>query len=346
MTTPTARTHAISAYRLGVRASPGLVLAAVVAAVAYGIATVAPGPVGAVPVAVVLGLAVGQVVPRPRVDRGIEVATKRVLRLGIVLLGARLSLGEVAELGLGAVGLVIATLVIGFATAWFAGRAVGISAELAALLGVGSAVCGNTAIMASAPIIRARSRDVGLAVATITLCGTAALLVYPVIGRELGLSDTGFGIWVGLAVQDTSQVVATGAAYSDAARDVATVVKLVRNTSLAAILPLLAWWWQRSGRSVEAAGGWRRAFPLFVLGFLGLAALRSIGLIGEELGGVLAEGANIAILVAVAGLGLSVTREDLRRASGRSVAVGALTAGVLGLVALVAAVVVGPLLGP
>lgn len=346
MTTPASERRTANAYRHSVRAVPGLTLAVAVAAAAYGISVVTPGPVGAVPVAVVLGLAVGLLVPRDQLEKGIGVATKRILRLGIILLGARLSLAEVAQLGLGSVGLVIATLIVGFATAWFVGRAVGVSAELSALLGIGSAVCGNTAIMASAPIIKAPSRDVGLAVATITLCGTAALLVYPVIGRALGMSDVGFGIWAGLAVQDTSQVVATGAAFSDEARDVATVVKLVRNTSLAAILPLLAWWWQRSGRSAEAAGGWRKAFPLFVLGFLGLAGLRSVGVIDEQLGSILAEAANIAILVAVAGLGLSVTRDDLKQASGRSVAVGALAAATLGLAALAAALTVGPLLGP
>lgn len=346
MTTPASERRTANAYRHSVRAVPGLTLAVAVAAAAYGISVVTPGPVGAVPVAVVLGLAVGLLVPRDQLEKGIGVAIKRILRLGIILLGARLSLAEVAQLGLGSVGLVIATLIVGFATAWFVGRAVGVSAELSALLGIGSAVCGNTAIMASAPIIKAPSRDVGLAVATITLCGTAALLVYPVIGRALGMSDVGFGIWAGLAVQDTSQVVATGAAFSDEARDVATVVKLVRNTSLAAILPLLAWWWQRSGRSAEAAGGWRKAFPLFVLGFLGLAGLRSVGVIDEQLGSILAEAANIAILVAVAGLGLSVTRDDLKQASGRSVAVGALAAATLGLAALAAALTVGPLLGP
>lgn len=346
MNTPASEHRAANAYRHSVQVVPGLTLAVVVAAVAYGVSVVTPGPVGAVPVAVVLGLAVGQVVPRAPVEKGIGVATKRILRLGIILLGARLSLAEVAQLGLGSVGLVVATLVVGFATAWFVGRAVGVSAELSALLGIGSAVCGNTAIMASAPIIKAPSRDVSLAVATITLCGTVALLVYPWIGRALGMSDVGFGIWAGLAVQDTSQVVATGAAFSDEARDVATVVKLVRNTSLAAILPLLAWWWQRSGRSAEASGGWRKAFPLFVLGFLALAGLRSVGVIDEQLGNILAEAANIAILIAVAGLGLSVTRDDIKQASGRSVAVGALAAAVLGLVALGAALTVGPLIGP
>lgn len=328
---------------------PGVGGAAVVAGAAWLLAQVLPGPIGAVSLAVLLGLVAGQLLPREPLASGIGFVTRRVLRLGIVLLGARLSLVEVAELGAVSVALVVGTLAVGFATAWYVGRAVGLSRELSALLGIGSAICGNTAIMATAPVIRARERDVGLAVATITLCGTVALLVYPSIGRVLGMDDVAFGMWAGLAVQDTSQVVATGAAFSEEARDVATVVKLVRNTFLAVLLPLIAWAWRRQPgieASTTGAAGIRKAFPTFVLGFLGMAALRSVGIIGEDLGEGLGQAASLAILLAVAGLGLSVHLRDLARTSVRSVAVGALAAAVLGAGALVAAVLVGPTLAP
>jgi len=321
---------------------PGLVLSVAVAAVATGLTALMSVPIGAVAVAVALGLVVGQVVPRDSFAPGVNVATKRILRLGIVLLGARLSLVDVAELGIGSVGLVVATLTIGLVTAWFVGRRVGLSRELAALLGIGSAVCGITAIMASAPVMRARSRDVSLAVATITICGTVALLVYPVIGRALGMGDTTFGLWVGLAVQDTSQVVAAGAAFSEEARDVATVVKLVRNTFLAVLVPGLAWFWQRSGTPDSGSPSIRKAFPTFVLGFLAVATLRTVGLIGDDLAAWLGEAASLAILVAVAGLGLSVDASELQKASFKAVGVGAAVAALLGVCALAAALVVGP----
>ncbi|MCC5948372.1 MAG: putative sulfate exporter family transporter [Nitriliruptoraceae bacterium] len=324
-------------------AVPGMAASALVAVVAAGLAWVLPVPIGGVAIAVVLGIVIGQLVPRDPLAPGVGVATKRILRLGIVLLGARLSLVDVAQLGLVSVGLVVVTIALGLSIAWFVGRRVGLSRELSTLLGVGSAICGNTAIMASAPIIKARSRDVGLAVTTITLCGTVALLTYPWLGRLMGLDDATFGLWVGLAVQDTSQVVATGAAFSDEARDVATVVKLVRNTFLALVLPILAWAWQRTSGGSSGPVSVRKAFPTFVLGFIFVAALRTVGLIGDELAGWLAQGANAAILVAVAGLGLSVDVADLRTASARAAGVGALTAIVLGGAALVVALAVGPI---
>ena len=154
-----------------------------------------------------------------------------------------------------------------------------------------------------------------------------------------------FGLWAGLAIQDTSQVVAAGAAFSDPARDVAIVVKLVRNASLAAVLPLLAWWWgRRSSETAAPAAGWRKAVPLFVLGFLGMVVLRTVGVIDAGWGERLGEVAAIAILIAVAGLGLSIRLSALRRASLTAVGVGAATAVVLGLFGLAAAIVVAPLL--
>lgn len=324
---------------------PGLCLAGVVAAAAWLLAAWTPPAVTAVPLAVVLGLVIGSVVPRSLFDPGIDVATKHLLRLGIVLLGARLSLGEVAQLGIGSVGLVVLTVAVGFVTAWLLGGRLGLPGELSALLGVGSAICGNTAIMASAPVVRARSQEVGLAVATITLCGTAALLTYPFVGRALGLDDVAFGLWAGLAIQDTSQVVAAGAAFSDPARDVAIVVKLVRNASLAAVLPLLAWWWQRRAAETTVAPGWRKAVPGFVFGFLAVVGLRTAGVIDATWGERLGEVAAIVILIAVAGLGLSIRVEELRHASGRAIGVGAVTAGILGVLGLAAALLVGPLLG-
>lgn len=323
---------------------PGLLIAIVLAVAAWLLAQVTPTAVTAVPIAVVLGILAGLLMPRQHVDPGIGVATRQVLRTGIVLLGAGLSLQDVATVGAGAVGLVVVTLAVGFLVAWHLGRRVGLTRETAALLGVGTAVCGNTAILAAAPIVRARSPEVGVAVATITLCGTVALLVYPVVGRALGLGDVGFGLWVGLAIQDTSQVVAAGAAFSDPARDVATVVKLVRNASLAGVLPLLAWWWRRTAEPGAVSMGWRKAIPLFVVGFLAMVVLRTLGVVDAEVGARLGQVASAAILVAVAGLGMSIRQGDLRRASVRAVGVGVAAAVVLGGVGLVAALVVAPLL--
>ena len=122
-------------------------------------------------------------------------------------------------------------------------RLVQVDDRLAVLIAVGSAVCGNTAIVATAPVIGARAREVAYAVATITLFGTLAVFLYPTIGRAVGLSPTSSGLWAGVAVHDTSQVIATGAAFGPEALDVATVVKLIRNALMAPLLFLIAAVW-------------------------------------------------------------------------------------------------------
>ena len=161
-----------------------------------------------------------------------------------MLLGARLSLGEIARIGLPATGLIVVTMAASFAIVLLVARFVRVEDRLAVLIAVGSAVCGNTAIVATAPVIGARAREVAYAVATITLFGTLAVFLYPTIGRAIELPQPSFGLWAGVAVHDTSQVIATSAAYGPSALDVATVVKLIRNALMAPLLFLIA----RSGR--------------------------------------------------------------------------------------------------
>ena len=247
-----------------------------------------PSIVAEVTIALVLGAVVAAVVGPARLvpfEPGIRFAAGPLLRAGIVLLGARLSLGEIARIGLPALGTIVVTMAVSLGLVLLLARVVKVENRLAVLLAVGSAVCGNTAIAATAPVIAARPREVAYAVATITLFGTLAVLLYPSIGHLVGLSQSSFGLWAGVAIHDTSQVVAAGAAYGPAALDVAAVVKLIRNALMAPLLMLIAWGWASYGDEVGDAVGrgarppLRRAIPPFVLGFLALAALRSVGLI-------------------------------------------------------------------
>ncbi len=248
----------------------------------------------------------------PAAAPGVRFAVQRVLRLGIILLGARLSLAAIIAIGLDALGLVIACMTLALAVALLAGRLFGLPPRLALLIGVGTAVCGNTAIVATAPVIKAEDREVSYAVATITLFGTLAVFASPLIGRALGLSDVDFGTWAGVAVNDTSQVVAASSAYSPQARDVATVVKLIRNALMAPLIVLIAWWWQRRAETGDVSGGIRKAVPLFVLGFIALALLRTVGIIDSGLAALLDELARACILVALAGVGLSTRLREMR----------------------------------
>ena len=178
----------------------------------------------------------------------IKFALQRVLRLGIILLGLRLSLQAVAKIGLSALVLVLVCISVALTLAYLAGRFFKIPARLALLIGVGTAICGNSAIIATAPVIEAKDEDVSFAVATITLFGTVAIVLYPIIGHALALSSGAFGMWAGSAVNDTSQVVAVGAAFSEAARDVATVVKLTRNTLMAPLIVIIGLLYARASQ--------------------------------------------------------------------------------------------------
>jgi len=250
---------------------------------------------------------------------GIRFAQQRILRLGIILLGARLSLLDVAAIGLGTLGLVAACMAAVFAFVLLVGRLAHLPRRLVLLIGVGTAVCGNSAIIATAPVVKAEEREVSFAVATITLFGTLAVFLYPLLGNALKLSDATFGVWSGVAINDTSQVVAASAAYSPEARDVATVVKLVRNTLMAPLILLIALWWNRTAANhtlgASARQGALRAFPLFVLGFLAMALLRTVGVIDPATARLLDEAAKVCILIALAAVGLS-TRVGLLRAVG------------------------------
>jgi uncharacterized integral membrane protein (TIGR00698 family) len=271
---------------------------------------------------------------------GVGFAATRILRLGVVLLGARLTFGDVAAVGLPALGVVVVVMAVAFAAVAVASRLARIPPGLAILLGVGTAVCGNSAIVATAPVINAKVREVGVAVATITLFGTAALLLFPLLGHAVEMPARVFGFWAGLAINDTSQVVAAAAAYSEEAVDVAVVVKLVRNALMAPLILLVAG--VASRRAMRPAGATvtrsaREAFPLFLFGFLALAVLRSVGVIGEDLGATLGSAAVFLITVAIAGVGLGTRLGDLRQVGPRPFLVGLGAAAVLALVALAVA---------
>ena len=199
--------------------------------------------------------------------------------LGIILLGVRLSFQDVVNTGVAASLLILVCVAFALTLAYVLGRFLRIPARFAALIGVGTAICGNSAIIATAPVIEAKDEDVSYAVATITFFGTLAVLLYPTIGYFTGMTDRVFGMWAGTAILDTSQVVAAGAAFSDAARDIATVVKLVRNTLMVPLILLIGVVYTRAQKKRDAAVkvSVSKIMPWFVVGFLGMTLLRTLG---------------------------------------------------------------------
>ena len=307
--------------------------------------------------ALALGLAVGSAASvRAVLLPGAAPAARIALRVGIMLLGARLTLGQLLETGGASIVAIVVVVGVGLLLGTALARRFGVRPPLSALITVGMAICGNSAILALAPIVRAPHRETAYAVSTITIFGLVGVLLLPVLGAALGLSDAVFGTWAGLAVNDTAQVVATGYAYSPAAGDVATVVKLTRNLAILPVLLGATWLTVRAARDagasaegVAAGSSIRlvaRAVPWFVIGFVVFAGLRTAGLLDGTLptGGTVADLCSVAaavlILVALAGVGISTDVRAMIGVGAGPFLLGAAMWIVMGLLALGLATVV------
>jgi uncharacterized integral membrane protein (TIGR00698 family) len=333
---------------------PGLALALAVALAARLVHGLLPdsaaAAVGEVLLAVLGGMALGHAVSLPaEVGPGIRFAYDAVLRAGIVLLGATFSIVQVARVGGRALGMIVALMAVALLLAHLLARAAGIPARLGSLLAVGTAVCGNSAIVATAPVIGARDDEVSFAVATNTLLGTAAVFLYPLLGHALGLSDGAYGTWAGTAVNDTSQVLAAGFAWTEDAGRLATTVKLTRNALLGVVVLGMGVLYARHRGDAAADTARRPLLPAFVVGFLALAVLHSAGVldalsgaIGRDLPADARGASRLLVLVALAGVGLGTRVSAMRKTGLRPFAVGLATAAVVSGTSLLLIRLLGP----
>lgn len=325
-------------------------------------------PLSGVPVAIVLGLLLRNTVPLPALlNPGLKFCVTTLLRLGIVLVGIRLSAFDVARLGLAGLPVVLAAVATGmlFVT-WFNGR-LGLPPRLGTLIAAGTSICGVTAIVSTAPAIDADEREVAYAVANVVAFGLFGMLAYPYLAHALLPSPESVGLFLGTAIHDTSQVVGASLTYrqmyaDDVVLRVATVTKLTRNLCLAAVIPLLTWWHLRS---THAAGtsrrrmAWTTLVPAFVIGFVAMAVVRTIGDATLQTTGAAygvwssaAWSANInqvgdfwasrmLLGTAMAAVGLNTSFAVFKGVGLRPFAVGLSGAIVVGLVGMVMAVVFG-----
>ena len=312
-------------------------------------------PVSEVILAIVIGLTLNLVVPflRPTLGPGASFALKRLLRVGIVLLGLSLSLTAVVKAGASSLLIILVCVSLSLlVTAWL-GKVMGVRERLATLIAVGTGICGATAIVAAAPAIDADEDEVCYSIAVITVFGVLAIFLYPLIGRFLNLSDSQFGTWAGIAVHETAQVVAAGFAFSDAAGKIATVVKLTRTTLLAPLVLFLA---TRHAR--RAAGSGKRLdvksmIPWFIGGFLALALLRSVGdaaLTGTSVAAAWTTlkswvnyVAKLLIVTAMAGVGLSCSLEVFRTTGIKPLLIGLAASILMGAASLAMILLAGML---
>ena len=277
--------------------------------------------------AILLGLVVANTVGVPRIFQAGIATYDFWLKTGIVLLGARFLVGDLAVMGPVSLVLVLIelALAIGFMT-WL-GRAFGLSRNLSALLAVGSSVCGVSAIIATQGAIDADDEDASFAIAAILALGAISLLLFPLIGHALGMSDHAFGLWSGLAVDNTAEAVATGAIYSETAQKFAVLAKTTRNAMIGFVVLGFALRWASSKateiRESKAAFLWKK-FPKFVLGFLFISALASLHVFDKPQTVALGNLSRWAFLLTFAGVGLRTDIRALFKQGIRPFVVGAL----------------------
>jgi uncharacterized integral membrane protein (TIGR00698 family) len=287
--------------------------------------------------AILLGLVISNTVGVPEIFRAGVATYEFWLKAGIVLLGSRFLLGDVLKLGGVSLALVGVEIAVAIAFMTFLGRAFGLRPKLTSLLAVGSAVCGVSAIIATQGAIEADEEDSSFAIAAILALGALSLFTFPLIGHALHLSDHAYGLWAGLAVDNTAEATAAGALYSDAAGKLAVLAKTTRNALIGFVVLAYAIYWasrgQARGIGNKAAFLWQK-FPKFVLGFLLISVLATYSFFNKEQLTAVANLSRWAFLLTFAGVGLRTNFKEMRKQGLRPFAVGAIGEVVIAVVTL------------
>ena len=301
---------------------PGTLLCVALAGLAWYLGAWFPlvgGPV----FAILLGLVVGNTLRIPGIARrGIAFCSKRVLQCSIILLGGGMSLAQVYGAGAKSLAVMLLTLASALVVSYLLGRALRVNRKLTSLVGVGTGICGGAAIAAVAPIIDADDDEIALSIATVFLFNLVAVVAFPLLGHLMQMSQDGFGIWAGTAINDTSAVVAAAFSYGVPAGEVATITKLARTTM---IIPVALGFALATRQKHEGAGFYEmsRVIPWFVFGFLGMALLNTAGALGSH-ASLFSLGGRFFISVALAGVGLGANLRKLVKTGPRPLLLGLL----------------------
>lgn len=332
---------------------PGLLLATAIAITAYELHGLVDLPIDSMLIAIVIGMLLRNTIGLPaRFVPGVKAAVTSLTSIGIVLMGAKLDFRDMARTSTTA--LLISVVCVGVALALTIAmcRRLGVTEKLGTLIGIGTAICGSSAIAVAAPVIEADDRDTAFAITTVTLFGMLAVFVLPLLGHAMDLDEPKFGVWAGTSVHAVPQVVAAGFSYGPTAGEVATIVKLARVLLLAPVVIGLGIWYGRKKRSQHIAHVTRFAafttlVPPFILGFLALALANTLHLLpdftlhlrdsflwdaGDQkvvLAKLVTQASTFLLTISMAGVGLGVDVRGLLK-----VGLGALYVGLASAVVL------------
>jgi uncharacterized integral membrane protein (TIGR00698 family) len=313
---------------------PGILLAALIAIPAWFIGKTFP-IIGSP----VLGILFGMILAfwkKPTVfNDGVKYTSKKLLQYSIILLGFDMNLFSVFKVGSETLVLMAFTLTAAFVTAFVAGRFLKLDSNIKTLIGVGTAICGGSAIAATAPVIHADDEEVAHSISTIFLFNVIAAFLFPFLGHILGMSDRSFGLWAGTAVNDTSSVVAAGYSFSNAAGNLAVIVKLTRTLMIVPVTLILAFYTSKK----SASGGKgdfniAKIFPWFVLGFVLASVISTFVPMPSGIYSFLAGAGKFVIVMAMVSIGLNTNIVKLIKSGGKPILLGFICWVVLALTSL------------
>lgn len=313
---------------------PGILLAAVIAIPAWFIGKAFP-IIGSP----VLGILFGMVLAfwrRPAVfDDGVKYTSKKLLQYSIILLGFDMNLFNVFKVGSQTLVLLVFTLTATFITVYIAGKLLKVDGKIQTLIGVGTCICGGSAIAATAPVINADDEEIAHSISTIFLFNVIAAFLFPFLGHIMGMSDYSFGLWAGTAVNDTSSVVAAGYTFSNAAGNLAVIVKLTRTLMIIPVTMVLAFYTSRKSTG-EGKNGYNivKIFPWFVLGFVTATVINTFVPMPSGVGSFLAQAGKFVIVMAMASIGLNTNIIKLVKSGGKPILLGFICWVVLSLTSL------------
>lgn len=293
---------------------PGVLLTLTLAVIAKGLESILPVAfIGASVIAIFLGILFNHFysVENSIFNRGVQFSSKRILKFAIILLGASLNILTILEVGKISLIVMVFTLLAAFLGGYVLGKILGLDWRLSSLISAGTGICGGSAIAAVSPVIEAEDHQISYAMSSTFIFDMLMIVLFPLMGRWMNMSDMAYGLWTGTAVNDTSSVVAAGYAFSEAAGDFATMVKLTRTLAIIPVVIIFTFIQMRVNRkrALNAQGNQvemnlASVFPWFIFGFLAMAIINSMGFIPAESSLVMKDISRFLMVVALAAIGL------------------------------------------
>ena len=333
---------------------PGIILSVGVALLACWLESLLPiHLIGSAVIAMFIGMGLNHFLRNTKVfASGLKFTSKKILKFAIILLGLSLNITTILNVGKLSLTVMIFTLLTCFGGGYFIGKALGLNWKLSNLISAGTGICGGSAIAAIAPTIDADDNDVAYAMSATFLFDMAMIVLFPIMGQAMGMTDQAFGIWAGTAVNDTSSVVATGYAFSESAGDFATMVKLTRTLAIIPTVITFAFVQLRlkrkealvnsqNGSELKANFSITKIFPWFILGFLAMSIVASLLPIPAAVVSGTKSASKFLMVCALAAIGLNTSFSSMKKAGIRPMIHGFIISALVVIVALVVEIAMG-----